>query len=48
MLPALLALVIFLNRVLIFAWAGLDFDPPTYASHIIGIIGIYHHAWLID
>jgi hypothetical protein len=25
----------------------LDHDPPTSASQVGGITGVYHHAWLI-
>jgi hypothetical protein len=31
----------FWDRVSHFSWDGLDFDPPTYASHIAGMTGMY-------
>jgi hypothetical protein len=34
--------IIFLMGSCIFAPWSLDCDPPTYASHIAGIISMYH------
>jgi hypothetical protein len=29
----------------VFVQAGLDSDPPTYASDVAGITGMYHHTY---
>jgi hypothetical protein len=37
----------FRDRVSLYAWVGLDCDPPSYASCIVGITGVHHHAQLL-
>jgi hypothetical protein len=46
--PSILLLVIFLIAFLLFAWTGLDHDPPIYASSVAGMAGTCHHNQLID
>jgi hypothetical protein len=41
--PALSGGLLFLGRVHIFAWAGLDYEP-IYISQVAGMTGAYHHA----
>jgi hypothetical protein len=36
----------FSSRVHVLSRASLDCDPLIYASHVTGMIGGYHHAWL--
>jgi hypothetical protein len=36
----------FLDRVF-FLGPVLDHDPPSYASCVFWITGVYHHAWLV-
>jgi hypothetical protein len=37
----------FSNRVSHFCQGPVsDCDPPTYASHVAGTTGVYHHSWL--
>jgi hypothetical protein len=40
------ALDIFEIGSCIFAWAGLDCNPPAYVSHIAWMTGTYHHTCL--
>jgi hypothetical protein len=42
--PALYALTIFRAGCHVYAWAGLDIDPPIYASLVAGMTGAHHHA----
>jgi hypothetical protein len=46
--PALFCFSYFLGRVLHFC-PGLASDqyPPTYASHVAGIIDVPHHTWIV-
>jgi hypothetical protein len=44
---ALYALVILGIGPHVYAQAGLDLDPPIYASHIAGITERQHHAQLL-
>jgi hypothetical protein len=37
----------FWDRILHYAWAGLDHVPPIYASHIVGMISTHHCAQLL-
>jgi hypothetical protein len=34
----------FSNRDLLYAWASLDHDPPIYAFHVAGMMGVHYHA----
>jgi hypothetical protein len=36
--PAFFALLFFWDGVSLYAWAGLDCDPPVYASHVAGML----------
>jgi hypothetical protein len=42
--PALFALDIFRILSRIYAWTGLDHDPPNYTSSKAGMTGVYHHT----
>jgi hypothetical protein len=48
MSPALLALVIFITkRISLFVQASLDTDPPIYASYVVEMTDMHHHAQLL-
>jgi hypothetical protein len=34
--------------LMFFTWTNLVRDPPIYISHVAGMTGTHHHAWLID
>jgi hypothetical protein len=47
-IPVLFPLVYFLNRLYHFLHGtASDCYPPTFASSIVGITAVYHHAWLV-
>jgi hypothetical protein len=46
MLPALFCFGYFLDKALCFT-LGLTSDPPTYASPVAGITGVYHMPGLL-
>jgi hypothetical protein len=38
----------FLDRILCFlSGLALNHTPSTYTSHIIAVIGLHYHAWLV-
>jgi hypothetical protein len=37
----------FSDWVLVFAWAGLDLNPPIYASCLTGMTDTQHHTQLL-
>jgi hypothetical protein len=38
---------LFLDRVWLYAWASLDFNPPTCAFCVAGMTDVHHHAQFI-
>jgi hypothetical protein len=38
------ALLIFQIGYLVYAWSGLDYNPPVYTSPITGMMGMHHHS----
>jgi hypothetical protein len=46
MTPVLFALGIFQIESRVYVWAGLDWDPPIYATCVAGVTGMNHFAQL--
>jgi hypothetical protein len=46
-LELLFYLFFFIMPLLFWPEPALDHNPPTYTFHVVGIIDVYHHSWLV-